>query len=393
MLLKQQLLFKGNVPRFPLCSNGFDRIQDQFVDTGAHTKPRNIALLKKYIQYNEKNCVSWLIFDVDKGISNRGRGYENANLSVTPETIREDLLLPEPTIFVSNKTNTKCHIAYLLEVPVHKNPESNWKPMVLLAAIQQRMGEMLGADPDFRMQGVAKNPLHRSYRSLSVVGESYGLWELADYLDLTKTKVERKIPLSDQFSIGRNIGIFDTVRKWSYRKYRSLGHPGYDEFFPYVLKYAEDLNSQECKHDLLPFGEIKSISKSIAKFCVSKLNESGFSKLQSERNALSFKKRQEKGFVSDAAPWKAMGISRRQYYYLQKKSEKRSHLSLVELPPWEQEGVSRSTYYRRRKNKSDHHDKISDPWTLYGLSRSTYYRRKKAGTLPSLPKNLKVGQK
>ncbi len=185
------------------------------------------------------------------------------------------------------------------------------------------MVEKLKADRGFAGL-LTKNPLHPDWYTHHWAEYKYTLDELADCLDLTGHPKRRGI---EAVGLGRNVELFDTTRKWAYKAIRAYWKPDYkDKWFDAVLSEVEGLNGQFSEP--LPYSEVKSIAKSIAKWTYQHFTPAGFSKEQAKRGRKGGAKSKGGGrpigsIEADSArtlkPWEELGISRRTYYNRKKK--------------------------------------------------------------------------
>jgi hypothetical protein len=101
--------------------------------------------------------------------------------------------------------------------------------------------------------------------------------ELAEYVDLKAASERlRTTPKKYLSGVGRNCSLFDSLRGWAYRwvdDYKTLGR---DSWMKRVEQQAEKLNT--FVHPL-PFGEVRSISKSVGKWTWQRYTGSYGSKL------------------------------------------------------------------------------------------------------------------
>src|SRR5690606_8238053 len=86
----------------------------------------------------------------------------------------------------------------------------------------------------------------------------------------------------DYAGLGRNCTLFEHLRKQSYRIVRDYWRPGgYDGFAENMLMTAEALNGQFTNP--LPYGEIKSIARSVSKWTWQRFNPAEFRAIQAAR--------------------------------------------------------------------------------------------------------------
>jgi hypothetical protein len=257
--MQQLKLFQDNLPKKARSCDDFD------VDN----KVRYIteALKKRYIQPNDFNSRSWLVYDIDR--------------ATCPDEIRHDLHAPEPTVFVSNPKNRHAHLYYLLNTPVHNNHNSSQKALRFAAAVDHGLAHKLDADMSY-VGILAKNALHKQWQVLETVAASYELHELAEYVDvkLLNTPI-KKLP---EYGLGRNSMLFDDVSKWAYKAIRQ-GWPDYNRWYAAVLSRTEMLNAQF--KNSMDYNEYKHIAKSIAKWTFDKFSKRGFAEWQSNNGKKS----------------------------------------------------------------------------------------------------------
>lgn len=225
------------------------------------------AIKKRYIQPNDFNSTQWLVFDIDR--------------AACPDSIRNDYLAPEPTIFVRNPANGHPHLYYLIKTAVHQNSHSSQKAVQFAAAVQYGLAVKLDADMSY-VGMLAKNALHADWEVLHTVPQAYELHELAEFVDTTLLNKPLKERLN--YGLSRNCSMFEEVSKWSYRAIRQ-GWPEYDQWHKAVLARTEMLNSQLQKP--MDYNEYKHIAKSIAKFTHKHFSKQGFSAWQSNNGKLS----------------------------------------------------------------------------------------------------------
>lgn len=249
---KQLELFSNNLPAKTRCCDDFD------VDNKVRLLKN--AIKKRYIQPNDFNSTQWLVFDIDR--------------PVCPDSLRNDYLVPEPTLFVSNPSNGHAHLFYLLKTAVHKNAHSSQKAIQFTAAIEFGLATKLGADMGY-VGLLAKNALHADWRVLHTVPQAYELHELAESVDTTILNTPLKERLN--YGLSRNCSLFDEVSKWAYKAIRQ-GFPDYEQWHSAVLSRTEMLNQQLNKP--MEYNEYKHIAKSIAKWTHGRFSKQGFSEWQ-----------------------------------------------------------------------------------------------------------------
>lgn len=201
--------------------------------------PKEIALKRPYIQPNPPHLCAWLVFDCD---------HSN-------QLIFEDVGLPAPNWIAATPASGRFHAAYAIE-SVYTTINARMKPLSYLAAIQRAYTELLDADAGYTGL-ITKNPLHKDWNVWFIHDYVYSLGELADYVDLSEP---RKVQRS--FGFGRNVDLFDRIRKWSYKTVCKFDT--FSDFAASVLKRTEMFNNEFDAP--LPFNEVKSVSKSVTKY-------------------------------------------------------------------------------------------------------------------------------
>lgn len=251
--MQQLKLFQEHLPQKSRSCDDFD------VDN----KVRYIteAIKKRYIQPNDFNSTQWLVFDIDR--------------PVCPDSIRNDSLAPEPTVFVRNPKNGHAHLFYLLKTSVHKNAHSSQKALQFAAAVEYGLAIKLDADMGY-IGLLAKNALHADWEVLHTVPQAYELHELAESVDTSALNTPLKERLN--YGLSRNCSMFDEVSKWAYKAIRQ-GWPDYNQWHKAVLSRTEMLNRQLEKP--MDYAEYKHIAKSIARFTHAKFSKEGFIRWQS----------------------------------------------------------------------------------------------------------------
>lgn len=273
-------VFVNRLPHRPFCAND--------VSHGLLIRLAATALKHRHIQPNAPLEVAWLIFDLD--YVGAAFAWEKANL-------------PPPTITVSNPANGHAHLFYGLTTPVVMGDAAREAPIRYAASVHAAFLARLRADPCYT-NGIAKNPLHPSWRSIWV-NHLYDLGELAEYVTLPK-----RLPRRESFGVGRNCSLFDELRSWSYqwaREYKRNG-TSREQWRDAVLGQATRMNNFDAP---LAFSEVKALAKSVANWTWSHFDDARFSKIQSARGKLGGRPRTT---TRDGEPWTALGISKATYY-------------------------------------------------------------------------------
>lgn len=252
-------LFASRVPAWAFAT-------DDPATFGQKLLPRELALQKVYINPNPRNLVWAMVFDLDRPGA---------------ATAWEDALMPRPNWIAQNPDPQKggrAHLGYILAAPVSRSEASRGKPVRYLARIQHAMTEALDADRAYSHR-LTKNPIHPRWRTFWERSEPYELDELRDYLG---DRLPLRIARDEAVGEGRNVCVFDGLRRWAYRA--RLAYSNREEWEAACRRYAEALNTFTAP---LTRKEIHQIAKSVAGWCWKNITPSGLSAIQSERGKRS----------------------------------------------------------------------------------------------------------
>lgn len=250
-------ILKSQIPNKPFATND--------LKFGLTVQNKNKALDMLYLQVNHPLYLHTMIFDLDK--ENCFYEYENAHL-------------PAPSFITKSPDSGRCHYGYMLNAPITSGEKSRKKPVDYARAIYFNMASRLGADLGYAGL-ITKNPMHSHWSPFWSGAELYELNDLADCFNKLDNPQKRK---NTDFAFGRNVEMFDTIRQWAYKnvlKYKNTST--FERFNKELLLKCELHNSFLNANDLLPYSEIKSTSKSIAKWCWNNFDNIEFSKIQSNR--------------------------------------------------------------------------------------------------------------
>lgn len=263
------------VPKTTRCTNNLAQ--------GTIFRNRNHAQNYKYISLHDSNNRKAIILDID---------YEGL--------LAQDLSL-YPNYIVRNKNNSKCHVVYLLKVPVHYNNNSNINIQRWFEYCCKGLSLESGADLSYNGL-ITKNPFHQDFRTEWCRREPYTLDEISEYiLDKGKEikttnsiKTKRELKLLDIEKGCRNDSLFRIQANEAYKII--CGFIGsYEDFY-------HDIYTRLSEKNLLisePLGvkEISNIAKSISKFVYYKFStahKERFVSKQRERGKKSGQVRAEK---------------------------------------------------------------------------------------------------
>lgn len=250
-------ILKSQLPRKPYCTDD--------LNFGLQIQLRDEALRKKYLQINNPAVQHSLIFDIDTDDCFFNWYDNNA---------------PAPNIIIQNKQNGRCHYIYQLEHGIYKNRFASLKATKYASAIESGLCRKLEADWHY-IGLIAKNPFSSFWRTVVIEKRLYDLDYLADFVDLSKPK-ERQ----ESHGLGRNCNLFDDLRQLAYRKRRDFDD--FYSFFDYLLLQAIHINNACNVHNLLQQNEVRTIAKSVSKWCFKyfdvEKSDCKFSELQTHRS-------------------------------------------------------------------------------------------------------------
>lgn len=235
--------FRTIIPKKPYCSDN--------LSCGLRILPKELALLKRYIQLNHPYYTYFFIFDIDQPAAYVEYFYSMVGV-------------PTPNLIIENPENGHAHFIYRLKTPIYNTDASRQGPIKLGNAVYNALRELLSADIGYSGL-IAKNAIHEHWRTNTLRKEPYTLNELSKNLDLTAYQVNKLVKVDEAIGLGRNSCVFHTVRHWAYVEIRKYRAEIYSEWFKCVLKKCESLNMQFITP--MSYNEVKAIAKSIARFC------------------------------------------------------------------------------------------------------------------------------
>jgi hypothetical protein len=260
------LIAPSRWPKKPYCSDD---------KTARNIRPFLSALKRSYIQANPPHLRVWLIFDVDReGAAFAWESWERPDL-------------PHPNWVAINPANAFAHLVWGLSVPVlFDSPDMRQAPLRYLCAVEAAYRAVLGADQDYSGL-LTKNPFHERWKVLWGPPGFYTLAELAECVDLPKFLPKRgRNP--EQIGLGRNVCVFDDLRKWAYRHirdYKAAGLPGWNPWMAECNARALGLNGDF--PNPMDGREVWHIAKSVGKWTWRRFDiaasDARFSKLQAHR--------------------------------------------------------------------------------------------------------------
>ena len=245
-------VFRERLPVRPYCT---DELR-----AGLQIRGAAQAALRRYVQPNGPTHCYWLAFDVDRPAAALDWDERHA---------------PPPNIVVENTGNGHAHLLYGLVVAVRTAPDGRVAPLRYAAAVEGSLMRLLGADAGFAGL-VVQNPCHTAWNVSEPHRTLYDLPWLADWLDLKAEDARGDLPA---VGLGRNVALFEALRRWSYRAIRQ-GWPDFDRWLLAVETRAQGLNTAA---NPLPANEVRHIARSVAKWTHKRMTASGFSQVQAAR--------------------------------------------------------------------------------------------------------------
>ena len=140
------------------------------------------------------------------------------------------------------------------------------------------MTRALGADQAYT-HFLTKTPGHTRWRTIWGRQQPYSLDELRQALP-ENLPLPRKISRREAVGFGRNVSLFDSLRAWAYRA--RLEYSRFEAFSEACLCQAQALNVFAAP---LPFSELRSTARSVAKWTWANFSESEFSAVQRQRQS------------------------------------------------------------------------------------------------------------
>lgn len=229
-------------PSKPYCSDD--------LHMGLQIRPKNIALLKRYIQPNHPYYTHFFVFDLD---------YPTAYVDLFYDMVG----VPTPNLVVENPQNGHAHYVYQLKTPIYHTSASNDKPIKYGNAVYLALRQVLNADVNYSGL-ITKNAVHSSWRTHVLREQPYTLDQLSERLDLTTCQINKEIKVDEAVGLGRNCCVFHTVRHWAYVGVRQYRAKTFNQWLEAVIAQCCSVNAQFTVP--LQYNEIKGIAKSIARW-------------------------------------------------------------------------------------------------------------------------------
>lgn len=234
--------FTDNLPNKPYCSD------DLYL--GLQIRPKNLALLKRYIQPNHPYYTHFFVFDLD---------YPTAYIDFYYSMVG----VPAPNLIVENPENGHAHYIYKLHTPIYQTNASNDKPIKYGNAVYTALRTALNADINYSGL-ITKNAVHEHWRTHVLREQPYTLDQLSERLDLTTRQINKEIKVDEAVGLGRNCCVFHTVRHWAYVEVRQYRAKTFNQWLEAVIAQCCSVNAQFPIP--MQYNEVKGIAKSIARW-------------------------------------------------------------------------------------------------------------------------------
>lgn len=260
------------LPRRPLATDD--------LQTGVYRMSRPQALTRRLVEHSPQALQAMLVVDVDH-----------------PDALVRALGLPrshpEPSWIAETPATGRGHVGWVLRSPVCRTDAG--RPGAILLAARCEEGLRRSLDGDVGYAGLlTKNPTHPSWHVTWARSEPYDLAELAAGLVEGLGALPRlsRRP-EDRAGLGRNVDLFDVVRKWAYGARRR--YVVAQEWHEVVHAKAADRNALFAVP--LGAGEVRDVAKSVASWVWRRpeFTEAGFRAEQARRGRNGAAKGASKG--------------------------------------------------------------------------------------------------
>lgn len=250
----QRSLFSASLPRWLACS-------DDPAAYGVDRLPREQAIRRAYIDPNPAAMLWAMVFDIDR--PEAATAWQDAPTD-----------LPRPNWITQNPRNGHAHLGYVLAAPVSRTLKARGTPQRLAARVQHGLTLALDADRAYTHR-LTKTPDHATWRTFWERREPYELLELRDYLgDALPLRIARREAVGE----GRNVCLFDGLRRWAYRA--RLDFNDRDEWERACRAQADALNTFAAP---LSAREAGQVAKSVAGWTWKHITPAAFAEIQRKR--------------------------------------------------------------------------------------------------------------
>lgn len=278
-------------PKKPYCSNDPRH--------GVHIRTLANATRHGHIQPNHPSILWRLPFDLDRPGAAQDWDWRAA---------------PPPSWTTTNPATGHAHACYEIEIPVVRDM-ANSPAMRLAAAVEHGLGHLLAADPSYA-GALIQTPGHEAWLTEVWRPAHYDLTELAEWIPQAvndRRWTDRRCKPPEDFALGRNVSLFEQLRRWSYKAVRDYWRPGGEAAWRDAVERKAGSINTAFPSPLDP-GEVHHTAKSVARWTWKNMTPEGFRAAQSARGKRGGRPRQQDS-EQQARPWEALGISRRTYYY------------------------------------------------------------------------------
>lgn len=257
--------FYKNLSGAPFCTNNF-------TDHGVFKRSKKEAVNFQYIQYNNDAFVSALVFDIDEPMG--ALKWEFVNM-------------PKPNIIMKNNKNGHAHLYYALKSPVCKTNFAKIKPLNYLSVVEKGLRKRLNADRCYSGL-MTKNPLNDRWQTIWGANEPYSLDFLRDFVS---DDVDEKVVEMEEYGVGRNVYLFNYIRKIAYREVLFFKERmGFEHYEKLIYTKAIVFNIENFPNCLLSDNEICAVIRSVCRWTWRNFSKEKFSEIQSKRARLPRKK-------------------------------------------------------------------------------------------------------
>ena len=219
---------------------------------GVYTMDRAEALRHRHVQTNSTRMSSLIVMDIDRpdGVMRALDG----NRGIWPNWLAE------------NPGNGHVHAVWALTAPVPRTEYARRKPLAFLDADTEGIRRLVDGDPAYSGL-LMKNPTHQAWNTMEVAADPYSLDQLRDELTglgFMPPTDWRKRTRSEPTGVGRNVDLFEIVRKESYRAVRRFF--GDSEGLAQEIELIALQANVDTFPDPLPAAEVRAMSRSIHKW-------------------------------------------------------------------------------------------------------------------------------
>lgn len=246
------------LPRMPKATNNFS------IQPGLVSMPKKEALDYRWFNTNVTKMKNLLTVDID---------MEQSEWYIKG-LVEEEGILPEPSFITVNPASEHAQVGWFIEGFVKSDKSVEW-----FTNINKGLTALAGGDAAYGGYTM-RNPTHPYQNTIWGTDHLYSLQELNTFTSKRKM-FEPKISEATEMISGRNVAMFDALRKWGYRA--KLRFNNYSDWSIAITERANELNFSFGSP--LPHSEVKSIVNSVSRWIWNKnFNEETFRKIQTYRS-------------------------------------------------------------------------------------------------------------